>query len=94
MTEATMRAASLFELGQKLTGELGTLIRTVATVVVMWLVLRTLAHTRGQLAPMVGAAMLGALALFFVWNPRWLMDRISETLAMAPAPHILHALPV
>lgn len=94
MTEATMLAASLFELAQKLTGELGTLIRTVATVVVMWLVLRTLAHTRGQLAPMVGSAMLGALALFFVWNPRWLMDRISETLAMIPAPQILHTLPV
>ena len=89
-----MLALSLFELGQKLTGELGSLIRTVATVVVMWLVLRTLAHTRGQLAPMVGAAMLGALALFFVWNPRWLMDRLSETLAMIPAPQILHALPV
>ena len=89
-----MLALSLFELGQKLTGKLGSLIRTVATVVVMWLVLRTLAHTRGQLAPMVGAAMLGALALFFVWNPRWLMDRLSETLAMIPAPQILHALPV
>lgn len=88
-----MLGASLFELGEKLTGQLGSLIRAVATLVVMWLVLRTLAHTRGQLAPMVGAAMLGALALFFVWNPRWLMDRLSETLSMPPAAPIVRTLP-